>query len=165
MVRLSKLTDYAIVLLTQMARRNSSCGGKIAIIATTALLSEATTLPRPTVSKVLKRLAKAGLLVAQRGATGGYALARPAEAISVADVVTALDGPIALTDCTQESPPSCLMENHCPIHGHWNRVNSAIRDALQSVSLADMAQDLFSFTSVPVMRTPKKCGFEKQDSP
>lgn len=135
MVRLSKLTDYAVVLLTQMVRRD----GKI---ATTANLSAITGLPHPTVSKVLKRLAKTGLLVAQRGASGGYSLARPAEEISVADVVTALDGPIAVTDCAQGSHNACQMEKKCPINGSWNRVNLAIRNALQGVTLAEMARDI-----------------------
>lgn len=137
MVRLSKLTDYAVVLLAQMVRRD----GKI---ATTSSLCEITGLAHPTVSKVLKRLTKTGLLIAHRGATGGYELARPADEISVADVVTALDGPIALTDCAQGSGQSCTMEKNCPINGQWNRVNRAIRDALQSVTLAEMASDIQS---------------------
>jgi FeS assembly SUF system regulator len=134
MVRLSKLNDYAVVLLTQMVRRD----GKV---ATTATMAEATGLPHPTVSKVLKILAKGGLLTAQRGATGGYVLSRTADAISVADIITAMDGPIALTDCVEGSHQSCQMEKSCPINGHWNRVNNAIRGALQSVSLAQMASD------------------------
>jgi FeS assembly SUF system regulator len=149
MVRLSKLTDYAVVLLTQMVRGSDARDGKV---ATTALLSEMTGLPHPTVSKVLKRLTKTGLLVAQRGATGGYSLTRPAEHISVADIVIAFDGPIALTDCTKESHQSCQMEKRCLINGHWNRVNIAIRDALQNVSLADMAHDLQSFMKPPVIK-------------
>ncbi len=146
MVRLSKLTDYAVVLLTRMVRRD----GKV---ATTAILAETTGLPHPTVSKVLKRLTKTGLLVAQRGATGGYALARDAQTISVADIVTALDGPIALTDCAQGSHHSCQMEKNCPINGHWNRVNFAIRAALQSVSLAEMASDTQPFMKAPRTKT------------
>ncbi|NDE90993.1 MAG: SUF system Fe-S cluster assembly regulator [Alphaproteobacteria bacterium] len=148
MVRLSKLTDYAVVLLTQMVsgqmvRPNINGEGKIATHSmTTASLAQITGLPHPTVSKILKKLSKTGLLVAQRGATGGYTLARDAQDISVADIVTALDGPIALTDCAQGSSQSCQMERKCPINGHWNRVNIAIRDALQSVSLAEMAQDI-----------------------
>lgn len=152
MVRLSKLTDYAVVLLTQMVRRD----GKI---ATTANLSASTGLPHPTVSKVLKRLTKTGLLVAQRGATGGYTLARAAEHISIADVVTALDGPIAMTDCAEGSHHSCQMEKNCPINGNWNRVNLAIRNALQSVSLAEMANDIR-----PFMKTYEKRGSEKMSA-
>jgi FeS assembly SUF system regulator len=139
MVRLSKLTDYAVVLLTQMVRKGSPCDGKI---ATTASLSEITGLAHPTVSKILKRLTKTGLLIAHRGAAGGYELARSADEISVADIITALDGPIALTDCAQGSSQSCNMEKNCPINGHWNRVNLAIRNALQSVNLAEMASDI-----------------------
>ena len=146
MVRLSKLTDYAFVLLTQMVRRDGKA-------ATTAILSEITSLPHPTVSKVLKRLTKTGLLLAQRGATGGYSLARSADTISVADIVTAMDGPIALTDCAQGSHQSCQMEKNCPINGHWNRVNLAIRDALGSVNLAEMADDAQPFMKAPAPKT------------
>jgi FeS assembly SUF system regulator len=125
-------------------------------VATTANMAEITGLPHPTVSKVLKRLAKTGLLIAQRGATGGYALARAAEQISVADIVIALDGPIAVTDCAQGSHQSCQMEKKCPINGHWNRVNMAIRDALHSVNLAEMAMD-----TQPFIKAYEKRGIQK----
>lgn len=154
MVRLSKLTDYAVVLLTQMVRRD----GKV---ATTAILAEITGLPHPTVSKVLKRLTKSGLLLAQRGATGGYSLSRHPETISVADIVTAMDGPIALTDCTEGSHQSCQMEKNCPINGHWNRVNLAIRSALQSIHLAEMAEDTQPFMKVLVPTSQEKSDTEK----
>lgn len=149
MVRLSKLTDYAVVLLTQMVRRD----GKV---ATTAILAEVTGLPHPTVSKVLKRLTKTGLLLAQRGATGGYYLSRSPETISVADIVTAMDGPIALTDCAQGSHQSCQMEKNCPINGHWNRVNYAIQAALQSVCLAEMASDTQPFMDASAPKIQEK---------
>lgn len=149
MVRLSKLTDYAVVLLTQMARRDGR-------VATTSVLSEGTGLPLPTVSKVLKILAKGGLLTAHRGATGGYVLAREAAQISIADIVTAMDGPIALTDCAEGSHQSCQMEQSCPISGQWNRINEAIRGALRNVSLADMANDLAGFMKPPTAEREKR---------
>lgn len=149
MLRISKLTDYAVVLLAQMVGRE----GKI---ATTASLSQVTGLPHPTVSKVLKRLTKTGLLAAQRGAAGGYTLARAADDISVADIITALDGPIAMTDCAQGSHQSCQIEKLCPINGHWNRVNKAVRQALECVSLADMAVDTNPFMQ------PAQKQFEKR---
>lgn len=135
MVRLSKLTDYAVVLLTQIVRRDGAS-------MTTAQLAADTGVPQPTVSKILKLLVKAGLLTAQRGASGGYQLARPARSISVADIVVAMDGPISITDCSTGSVNTCQVEKICPISGHWNKINSAINHALQSVVLYDMAMDV-----------------------
>lgn len=134
MIRLSKLTDYAVVLLTQLVRRE---GG----LSTTSILAAETGLPHPTVAKVLKLLAKGEILKAQRGAAGGYVLARPADAISVADIITAIDGPIHLTDCVKGAVHICQMSGNCRMNGHWNRVNHAVREALQKVSLYEMAMD------------------------
>jgi len=133
MIRLNKLTDYAIVLLSQMADPSRAVYAAVD-------LSEKTMLPLPTTSKILKQLTKSGLLSAQRGASGGYRLAREASAISVAAIVEALDGPIAITDCTDKNPRSetCRIEHICPMRSNWNRVNRAIRAALEELSLADM---------------------------
>ncbi len=134
MLKLSKLADYAVVLLTQITRRQNA-------ITTTARLCEDTGLPQPTVSKVLKILARGGLLNAQRGALGGYVLARPARSISIADVVTVMCGPVQIVECTDDSATPCSLRLRCPIQGRWNRVNQAIRAALQGVSLEDLAKD------------------------
>jgi FeS assembly SUF system regulator len=134
MLKLSKLTDYAVVLLAQFARRE---GG----IATAPQLCEQTGLPQPTVAKILKILAKGGLLTAHRGASGGYALAKSAREISVADIVTVMDGPIHLTECAEETTHECQMSRGCAMQGRWNRVNQVIRSALQNVSLYEMALD------------------------
>jgi Rrf2 family protein len=91
-------------------------------------------------SKILKALARAGLLTSHRGAKGGYGLARPAEAISVADVISALDGPIALTACIEDGPGGCEIEALCPARANWQRINDAIRAALDDISMAEMAQ-------------------------
>jgi FeS assembly SUF system regulator len=133
MIKLSRLTDYAIVLLTQMALE-----GKGVHAAST--LAERTFLPLPTVSKVLKQLTKAGIISAQRGASGGYSLAREPSAVSMASLIEALDGPIAITDCAgaPENEPRCSVQSTCPAHGNWDRVNIAIRAALEAVTLADM---------------------------
>jgi FeS assembly SUF system regulator len=96
-------------------------------------------LPVPTVSKLLRTLAREGLLESQRGVKGGYALARPADEISVAEIIVALEGPIALTACATVADPDCAHESLCPIRSHWNRISVAIRDALRGVSLAEMA--------------------------
>lgn len=135
MIRLSKLTDYAIVLLSQIVRLD----GKV---ATTTILAEATKLPYPTVSKVLKTLARGGLLSAQRGATGGYTLTRSGADISVADVIGVMDGPIAIADCVEGGQGNCNIEKICPLNGHWNRINRVVQGALSEISLREIAYDI-----------------------
>ena len=103
-----------------------------------ALASEAH-LPRPTVSKILKGLAREGLLVSHRGVQGGYSLARKAEEISVADIIRALDGPIAMTDCITDESGNCDLQARCPTRLPWLRINQAVRGALESITLSDMA--------------------------
>ena len=134
MIKLSRLTDYAIVLLTQMALEGKG-------VHSASNLAEKTFLPMPTVSKVLKQLTKANIVTAQRGATGGYILACEPKAISVATLIEAMDGPIAITDCagSGESEDCCNVQANCPVRGNWDKVNVAVRGALQAVSLADMA--------------------------
>jgi FeS assembly SUF system regulator len=101
-------------------------------------LAQESRVPQPTVAKLLKQLAQAGIVVSQRGPAGGYALARAAEAITVADVIAALEGPISLTACVDGAEGHCEVERLCPMRGNWDRVNRAIRAALESVTLADM---------------------------
>ena len=137
MIRVTKLADYGIDLLTHVA------SGPTGAVRTARDLAARSRIPLPTVSKILKALAKEGLLVSHRGVSGGYALARPAEAISVADVVTALDGPIAVTECLDEAS-ACGHEGVCGIRSNWHRVNDVIRDALAGLSIAEMARPRFS---------------------
>jgi FeS assembly SUF system regulator len=132
MLRLSKLTDYAVVLMGEMARRPGA-------ITTAAELTSRTGLPAPTVRKLLKLLAREGLMASVRGAAGGYRLARGAGAISVAEIIAAVDGPIALTDCVGGHDGACGVEELCPMRGNWDKVNRAVQAALQSVTLADMS--------------------------
>jgi len=143
MIRLSRLADYGVVLTTYLARHPSGW-------QTAAELSTAAALPTPTVAKILKRLAQEGVLESHRGTKGGYALARPAREISVADIVKALDGPIALTECMGSETGSCEIESLCPTRINWRTINDAITDALKSVSIADMAAPTF-----PILRPPK----------
>lgn len=131
MIKLGRLTDYAVTLLTQMI------GGNARIWAASDL-AERTGLPLPTVSKVLKQLAKSSIVETRRGAAGGYRLAKPAAVITIAAIVEAMDGPIALTECTDNGDHTCGVESICPMSGHWNKLNRAIRRALEDVSLADM---------------------------
>jgi len=135
MVRVSRLADYGILLMTSFAQREE--GG--ACLAATSLAQE-TALPLPTVSKLLQALCRSGLLRSQRGAHGGYRLARPASGISVAEIITALEGPIALTDCLSHGAAACEVESLCPTRSNWDRINAAIRTALGSITLEEMAR-------------------------
>lgn len=136
MIRIAKLTDYAIVLLTCFAREQD------ASVHTARELVERSRLPLPTVSKILKMLSRAGLLVSHRGAKGGYVLARPPEDISIAEVVSAVEGPIALTECSAAEPDLCVLEPFCPVRSNWRKINRFVRRALEELSLAEMTQPL-----------------------
>ena len=102
-------------------------------------LAVALLLPAPTVSKVLKALGRAGLLSSHRGVKGGYALSRAPEDISIADIIAAVDGPIALTECIEDAPGDCDRVGFCPTHGNWQVINQAVRQALARISLSEMA--------------------------
>jgi FeS assembly SUF system regulator len=130
MLRLSKLTDYAVVVLVRLAREDA--------VQTSPGIAGATGIPEPTVAKVLKALTVGGLVESRRGPHGGYLLARSLGRISVAEVITAIDGPIALTACVEGSGVGCEAERLCPVRGRWDPVNQAIYEALSSISLADM---------------------------
>ena len=136
-MRLSKLTDYAVVMMVHMGQISETATADV--LFTAARLSDETGVPQPTVAKVLKSLARAGLLRSVRGAQGGYVVERTPEQISIAEIVQALDGPIALTACVDGADDSCNVESLCGMRGNWNRVNEAIRSALGRVTLADMA--------------------------
>jgi len=131
MIRLNRLTDYAVVVLGQMSH-------DVGRVRTAAALSGATGVPMPTVSKILKLMGSAGLVTPHRGAKGGYSLDIPADRVTVTAIVQALEGPIALTACVDGAEEACEVERLCPMRGNWNRVNDAIRGALDNVSLADM---------------------------
>jgi FeS assembly SUF system regulator len=131
-IRLSRLADYGIVMMTHMARHPDRQH-------TAPEIAAQTHLPLPTASKILKCLARAGLLVSHRGVKGGYGLARRATAINVADVIVALEGPIALTACVEHGPGDCDIEALCPARANWQRINDAIRHALEGISVEEMA--------------------------
>ena len=130
MLRLSKLTDYAVVVLVRL-----DSGAEV---QTSPGIAVSTGIPEPTVAKVLKTLAGAALVISQRGARGGYRLARPLEDIQVAEVIAAMDGPIALAACVDGSSTECEALALCPVRGRWDPVNEAIQRALSAISLADM---------------------------
>jgi FeS assembly SUF system regulator len=134
MLRITKLTDYALVVLAHLSE-SSDPGG----VSTARELAGRSRLPSPTVSKVLKELARVGLVESQRGLAGGYRLARPADAINVADVVRAVEGPIAVTGCSHEGE-GCDHMGRCPVESNWLKINQAILSALSSISLAEMTR-------------------------
>jgi len=131
-IRLSRITDYGIVLLVELARTADDAAHNARNLAL------ATALPLPVVSKVLKSLAREGLLASQRGSKGGYTLARPADRITVPEMITALEGPISLTECTLH-PGACQQESNCGVREPWQRINDAVHDALANITLADLA--------------------------
>jgi FeS assembly SUF system regulator len=130
MLKLSKLTDYATVILSFMAKDHLNMHAAVE-------MSEATGIALPTVSKILKLLLKAHVLTSVRGAKGGYLLARSPEKITVATVINALEGPIALTECNV-SHKNCDQAKGCQIQGSWGLINQKVFNALDSVTLADM---------------------------
>lgn len=138
MLRMSKLADYAFIILTQM-----SCGEQGTWSASS--LAAETTLPLPTVAKLMKLLARGGIVVPQRGAMGGYSLSRKAKEISIAQIIESVDGPIGLTECAGKAKGKetcdCAVHSACPVKESWGRVNNAIRTALESVYLSDLAPE------------------------
>lgn len=130
MLRMSKLTDYGTMVLAQLA----SCGGALSSCSTVA---DATHLGQPTVSKLLKLLVHAGLVTSERGVQGGYALARAPELITAAEIIDALEGPVAITECSSLNG-ACDLESFCRVGFAWQKINRSIRTALQKVTLADL---------------------------
>jgi FeS assembly SUF system regulator len=131
-MRLSQLADYAVVLMSAAARH---CGGTKANAGT---LAEETGVPLPTAQKLVSLLTRAGLLTSTRGTGGGIRLARPAAAISLADIIEAIEGPIAMTACVDEARHDCALEGNCRVQPHWSVVNGAVRGALDGVSLSSL---------------------------
>ena len=130
MLRVTKLTDYATVLLTSLAEAPGR-------VLSAAGLAERARLELPTVSKVLKPLAHAGLVESFRGSAGGYRLARAPEEISLIEIVEAIEGPLGMTECSGEHS-NCELESHCGVRGNWRHINDVVADALRGISLAQM---------------------------
>ncbi|WP_353217738.1 SUF system Fe-S cluster assembly regulator [Sandarakinorhabdus sp.] len=145
MIRLTNLADYAVVVMAHAAREPE-------LKFSAARVAELTMIPAPTVAKLMGTLARAGLLTASRGVAGGFMLARAPGGISVAEIVEAVDGPIALTSCAGSDAHDCLMEGHCAVRGHWAPINRAVRGALAAVTLADLAQPVAA--AVPTATEP-----------
>jgi len=135
-LRLSKMADYGIVLMTYIGHTR---GGEV---CTARDLADQSNLPLPTVSKVLKSLARSELLVAHRGKNGGYTLARTPHDITVAEMITAVDGPIALTECSTVEEVDCDIEPSCPARTNWSIISATVKRALENLTLADMRPPL-----------------------
>ncbi|PHS72025.1 MAG: SUF system Fe-S cluster assembly regulator [Cycloclasticus sp.] len=131
MLRVSKLTDYATVILTHIAHQPDE-------LHAASDITQSTGVALPTVSKVLKLLSKANILISHRGAKGGYQLAKKPNETNVAEVITAIEGPIGMTEC-MTSKGTCEQEPSCEIKGNWSLINRAVYTALEAVTLADMA--------------------------
>ncbi len=132
-MRLSHLADYAVVLMSAAARH---CG---AARVNAATLAQETGVPLPTAQKLVSLLTRGGLLSSSRGLGGGIRLARPAAAISLADIIEAIEGPIAMTACVDPARQDCAMEGNCRVQPHWGPINHAVRDALGGVTLASLS--------------------------
>src|SRR3984893_18246576 len=131
MLRMGKMTDYATVVLASLAQEPT-------VHRAATELADRTRLSRPTVSKVLKGLQRAGMVISSRGAQGGYRLARGPEQITAAQILDIFEGPIAITECSGASS-HCGIERQCRVGAAWQRVNAAIRRALEEVTLRQLA--------------------------
>lgn len=154
MFRLSKITDYGILLLSSMASGEQD--GRSAVIHNARELAEQVDLPLPVVSKILKCLAREGVLESHRGARGGYSLATNAEELSVAEMIAVLEGPVAMTECAA-SVGLCLHEESCSMRTPWQMINRVVKQALEDITLADLVR-----ASDPLAGTA--LGFVTQDS-
>ncbi|MET0402269.1 MAG: SUF system Fe-S cluster assembly regulator [Cystobacter sp.] len=145
MLRMSKMTDYGIVLLTELARASGET-------RTAKELAASTHVPLPSVSKVLKGLQGSGLLVSHRGASGGYGLSRSAQDILLTEILAALEGPVAFTECGAHGTPQasgpCELETVCRVRGHWRVINRALQDALGRLTLADLCAPVSRLVSL-----------------
>ncbi len=135
MLRITKQTDYGIVLMTLFVAKSDGQAKSARDLA------KETGLPLPMVGKILKLLVRDGMLASQRGARGGYRLSRNASHINVADIIRALEGPIAITECVETGPGGCRFTGACSLQPNWLRINQAIHQALQGITLADMAPE------------------------
>lgn len=130
MIKLSRLADYAVVIMGQIAKMPT-------ISHNAQTLAQLTNLPEPTVAKILTRLRRKNILQSQRGMHGGYGLGKKLDQISLADIITAIDGPINLTLCTSSGSERCSIENLCQSRTSWHKVNQSVRNILSSFALTD----------------------------
>ena len=139
MLKITRQTDYAVMILTRFAQEG------VGKIHNARDLSVETEVPLPTASKILKLLAREEILISQRGVKGGYRLARKPDDITVAQVVEAMEGPVAITECVEAAPGDCDKESWCPVRSNWQLINDAVQGALEGITLEDMARPLAFF--------------------
>ncbi|MEE3326184.1 MAG: SUF system Fe-S cluster assembly regulator [Myxococcota bacterium] len=154
MIRLSKITDYGILILAEFVRSRNlaeEAEPKAKTSRNARELAERVELPLPMVSKVLKALTRAGVLVSQRGAQGGYALAHQPENLTVADIIAALEGPVALTECSA-GPSLCDHEENCTVRSPLLVINHVIQNALSGITLSDLLNPVFTSQLSPLSR-------------
>lgn len=144
MIRLAKLTDYGLVVMALIARQDSMAAGRVDGhgLHTARDLARASRLSVSTVSKLLKSLHQHGLLVSHRGVKGGYSLARGSETITLAEIITAFEGSIALTECSRLNHSACSIEGFCSIKQNQQIINEVLRGALERVTLSDLVQPM-----------------------
>ena len=148
-MKINKLTDYSIVILANLVAKDENA------MHTAKELSEFSGIPLPTVTRILKILSNKGILDSQRGAQGGYELTKNSADISVAEVIEAMEGPIALTECASDDC-GCALEPNCAVGKPWQKINKAVNDVLQNISLSDMSakdesQNLLKLTNIKEM--------------
>jgi FeS assembly SUF system regulator len=134
MIRIGKMTDYGIVLLSYFASNPETKAFTARDLAAEARL------PLPTVSKILKMLCRGEVLISHRGVNGGYRLGQPADQVTVAKIIEVLEGPIALTECSNHGEDICGLETHCPVMSNWRKISLTVRYALEKLTLKDMVQ-------------------------
>jgi FeS assembly SUF system regulator len=159
MIKLGKLTDYAVAVMVQLSKEGEGAA------CSAHQLAKKTGIPEPTVAKVLKKLAGQKLVVSVRGAAGGYKLAQAEKAYSLCDVIEAMDGPILVVSCVDGEASDCKAEDRCPAHGLWEPVNEAIRATLQKIALSEMAiggcHVPYDFINAPLQPARPAAGEEK----
>tara|TARA_B000000441_G_C21576708_1_gene251851 strand:+ start:164 stop:616 length:453 start_codon:yes stop_codon:yes gene_type:complete len=148
-MKINKLTDYSIVILANLVAKDENA------MYTAKELSEFSGIPLPTVTRILKMLSNKGILESQRGAQGGYELTKNSTEISVAEVIEAMEGPIALTECASDDC-GCAFEPSCAVGKPWQKINKAVNDVLRNISLSDMSardesQNLLKLTNIKEM--------------
>lgn len=147
-MKISRLADYAVLICCHLAAQEEC-------LCNVTVLAEKTDLGSATVSKVMKTLSRANIVTSCRGVNGGYALAEPPYAISVCDIVEAIDGPIALTNCLSEKHHTCVVSKKCDMHPQWNKLNVAVRRAFKDLMLSDIMPEA-SVPPLQIKRTAAK---------
>ena len=158
LLRLNRMTDYAIVVLGALAHRHGE-------VLATAQIASLTGLTQPTVAKVAKRLQACELLETKRGVNGGYQLIGNPSELSLAMIIEAVEGPIAVNGCVDGAQDPCAVSNCCFMSNQWNKVNGTVRAALDSVSLADLIDPSQLFTTTTNTTTPESAGPESAGTP